>query len=314
MPTSACGNIGFVGRTTGATSVDAFYAGCGGQVVSANPVSPRGWFYISTADDPAYNAGNTPRLYVGEGVFLSSATGQSSGNDLGPRTLNADTIGADRVFAGARSGGLPAGTYHSLSGDQATAEGEEILRVGFKSGTYSSGLRVFTAISDGSAATQTVARFTRYAANNRSINADGTVNTSGADYAEYMYKRPDCGALEKGAICGVDADGLLTDQWSLAHSFAIKSTDPAYVGGDTWCVDPDLTEEEIEERRQQVDRVAFSGQVPVNVTGASPGQFIVPVQGPGGTITGQASATNPGTAVGRVWKVLGDGRAWVKVL
>ena len=36
-----------------------------------------------------------------------------------------------------------------------------------------------------------------------------------------------------------------------------------------------------EAARQTVDRIAFAGQVPVNVTGATPGQYIIPVNNNG---------------------------------
>ncbi|AUR82310.1 coil containing protein, partial [Vibrio phage 1.023.O._10N.222.51.B4] len=68
----------------------------------------------------------------------------------------------------------------------------------------------------------------------RSINASGTVNASGADYAEYMTKCHNCGEIAKGDICGIDKDGKLTTVFSDAISFVVKSTDPSYVGGDTW--------------------------------------------------------------------------------
>ncbi|WP_230781573.1 hypothetical protein [Sphingomonas sp. Leaf37] len=68
----------------------------------------------------------------------------------------------------------------------------------------------------------------------RSINAGGTINASGADYAEYMLKSNGCGHIAKGDVCGVDADGRLTKSWAAAKSFVVKSTDPAYVGGDSW--------------------------------------------------------------------------------
>jgi len=175
----------------------------------------------------------------------------------------------------------------------------------------------------------------------RSINAGGTINASGADYAEYMLKADSCGVLAKGDITGVNADGKLTDKFADAHSFVIKSTDPSYVGGDTWGTEEllgkspkhegqlgDETEEQhqgrivafeaaLEAARQTVDRIAFSGQVPVNVTGATVGDYIVPVAGPDGGIAGEA-VTNPTfdqyrAAVGRVWKILEDGRAFVSV-
>ena len=178
-------------------------------------------------------------------------------------------------------------------------------------------------------------------ANNRSINAGGTINASGADYAEYMYKADNCGTIIKGAIVGVDVDGKLTDKHADAHSFVIKSTNPSYVGGDVWGNEAvlgehpkingkleDETDEDhktritafeaaLEVERQKVDRIAFSGQVPVNVTGATVGDYIVPVAGPDGGIAGEA-VTNPTfdqyrAAVGRVWKILEDGRAFVSV-
>ena len=67
----------------------------------------------------------------------------------------------------------------------------------------------------------------------RSINAAGSLNASGADYAEYMVKDGDF-ILAKGDICGIKANGKLTNVFADAVSFVVKSTDPSYVGGDTW--------------------------------------------------------------------------------
>jgi hypothetical protein len=159
----------------------------------------------------------------------------------------------------------------------------------------------------------------------RSINATGTINASGADYAEYENN----GGLSiaKGDIVGFKADGTLTLTFSDAIRFAIKSTDPAYVGGDTWAdVEPpekntpawDTWFAEAEAKRAKVDRVAYSGKVPVNVQGATAGQYIIAVANSSGEITGQA-VTDPDfsqykLSVGRVNKVLEDGRAEVAVI
>lgn len=71
----------------------------------------------------------------------------------------------------------------------------------------------------------------------RSLNAAGTVNASGADYADYETKSADCGDFEKGSLVGYDSEGYLTDKFSKAVSFGVKSTDPSFVGGDThWTV------------------------------------------------------------------------------
>ena len=73
-----------------------------------------------------------------------------------------------------------------------------------------------------------------------SIRALGTVNTPGNDYAEYIFKSALCGIVAKGQIIGITEDNTITDKWGDAVMFAIKSTAPSYVGGDSWatCVGP----------------------------------------------------------------------------
>ena len=149
----------------------------------------------------------------------------------------------------------------------------------------------------------------------RSINAGGTVNASGADYAEYMTKAGEF-ALAKGDVCGINADGKLTNVFANAISFVVKSTDPSYVGGDSWGAEFKDDPEGLEAARQKVDRIAFAGQVPVNVLGATPGQYIVPIND-NGAIKGVA-VSNPTfeqyqSAVGKVIAVQDDGRALIIV-
>ncbi|KQQ31982.1 hypothetical protein ASF61_16740 [Duganella sp. Leaf126] len=181
----------------------------------------------------------------------------------------------------------------------------------------------------------------------RGLNSSGTLNASGADYAEYMVKAAGCGTVAPGAIVGIDAEGRLIDKWSLAVSFAVKSSNPCMVGGDNWAEhlgtrpdtperQDDFTDEQwadaqaaalvaqqefdaaLEQARQTVDRVAFAGQVPVNLQGATPGQYIVPVQVDAG-IAGQAVDEADMTlvqymrAIGRVIAVESDGRARIIV-
>lgn len=68
----------------------------------------------------------------------------------------------------------------------------------------------------------------------RSVNAGGTINASGADYAEYVTKADGCSDIGKGDVCGVDRDGKLTRTWADALHFVVKSTAPNLVGGDSW--------------------------------------------------------------------------------
>ncbi len=220
------------------------------------------------------------------------------------------TNAADRnfMFKSVAQGGI---NFHVLDGNQGSA-----IFLGCSNAAYN--------------AANAAIWVSQNSATSRSINAGGTINASGADYAEYMTKADGCGAIAKGGIAGVNDDGKLTDKFADAHSFVVKSTDPSYVGGDVWgsvdimgvrpeFTDPAYTQyaEKLEAARQKVDRIAFSGQVPVNVTGATVGDYIVPVAGPDGGIAGEA-VTNPTfdqyrAAVGRVWKILEDGRAFVSV-
>jgi hypothetical protein len=177
----------------------------------------------------------------------------------------------------------------------------------------------------------------RNSSTSRSINASGTINASGADYAEYMTKIVN-DVINKGDIVGVNTDGKLTNIFNDAKSFVVKSTDPSYVGGDIWGNEDtigkkpqqttDQTDEEfapilaafeakLEIERAKVDRISFSGQVPCNVTGATVGDYIIPIQLENGKISGQA-VTNPTfeqyqISVGKVWKIMEDGRAWIAV-
>ncbi len=168
----------------------------------------------------------------------------------------------------------------------------------------------------------------RASANGRGINAGGTVNASGADYAEYMTKAGDF-IIAKGDVVGIDSNGKLTNVFTDAVSFMVKSTDPSYVGGDSWGSEEAIglsmpekpsqrqateeieaeTDDEfatrlaqyeadksafdvaLEAARQRVDRIAFAGQVPVNVMGATAGQYIIPVND-NGAIKGEA-VSNP---------------------
>lgn len=224
-----------------------------------------------------------------------------------------------------------------------------------------------------------------------SVRALGTFNTPGNDYAEYIIKSAMCGTIAKGQLIGITEDNTITDKWADAVMFAIKSTAPSYVGGDSWasCVGPRPTpqagpaptppprradviekralpgtnpleyqevvtpgdtdaewavkqaayaaalaahdaavlqdveamaafEAALEVERQKVDRIAIAGRVPVNVLGAQPGDYIVPVQdgdGIKGIPVRQADLSHLQylQAVGRVISIEPDGRAYVMV-
>lgn len=223
---------------------------------------------------------------------------------------------------------------------------------------------------------------------NRGVASPGTFNAQGTDYAEYFVKALYCGLVVAGQLVGVDSKNQVTDLWAEAVMFAIKSTDPSFVGGDSWgmhlgnrpsslagakptaparihdvmgtnpedvdgdqvVTTPGDTDEEweakmadfdttvvaweqaveadhlaqadfdakLEEARARVDRIAIAGRVPVNVQGAQPGDYIVPVQD-GEGIKGIAVKEDDMTlrlylrAVGQVITIEEDGRAYVMV-
>jgi hypothetical protein len=171
--------------------------------------------------------------------------------------------------------------------------------------------------SGGESGTAANIYITKATSTSRSINAAGTVNASGADYAEYMTKAGDF-TVAKGDVIGINADGKLTNVFAEAVSFCVKSTDPSYVGNDKWGCDFKDDHEGLEAARQLVDRIAFAGQVPVNVMGATPGQYIVPVSD-NGVIKGIAKNEADMTlaeymkAVGKVIAIEADGRAKIIV-
>lgn len=262
--------------------------------------------------------------------------------------------------------GVTSGTYHSINKSN-TGENAAVCEI--KGIGTAGGYSLFVA-SVGDSTYNTAATSLKVGKNTttgRSINAAGTINASGADYAEYMPKASDCGVISKGQIVGVNAEGKLTDKWADSVSFLIKSTDPSYVGGDTWGTEEALGinkpeepvfqsprqedgeeddaytarlealsddfnsttyaeyqkqlksfTEALEAARANVDRIAFCGQVPVNVVVAKPGQYIVPVQdgeGIAGIAVDDADITfqQYRKAVGIVQNILPDGRANVRV-
>jgi hypothetical protein len=275
--------------------------------------------------------------------------------------------------------GVIGNNYHRIAkpgakdaaGTLLTVEGTAITAAFYDVGTFDFGSASAAAMKLG-----------RNGTTNRSLNAPGTINASGADYAEYMTKAPGCGVIVKGDVCGVDRDGKLTKTWADAISFVIKSTDPSLVGGDTWAahlppkpehpgtepIEPaaplppaedadeaalaawrdamaarpaqlasyqaeyaawqqadaayaaDLAgwEDELETARQCVDRVAFCGQVPCNVTGDfEVGDYIIAAANGAGI---KAIAVKPDAItlpqymrrIGKVWAIR-DGRAWIDV-
>lgn len=265
------------------------------------------------------------------GVMFNSTSTAAGAIDI---TADNTSPGANEIITGRQSGG----TVHFYSGNTNGA-------------------------ASGESGTAAIFKFAKDSSSSRSINAAGTVNASGADYAEYMRKEKVEDVFEKGEICGVTKDGLLTKSFKRSHSFVVKSTDPSYVGGDSWFnkrfemrrpkfpkapspvpaeemnrktidryeLDIKLYQEamaryevdkpaydlaykafndEAEAARAWVDRIAFSGQVPVLIFGsAEAGDYIVPEEGVNDSIRGKSYKQEAigflqyKLRVGKIWKV-----------
>lgn len=203
------------------------------------------------------------------------------------------------------------------------------------SGILISAISIFNNSSTGgysvSAATMWINRET---STGRSINAAGTINASGSDYAELEY----CGDIvfEKGDVVGFQSDGSLTQYFSSACRFGVKSTDPGYVGGDGKCFVGDVPNRndfendevyDLELKRLQseasvlysrCDRIAYCGKVPVNVYGCVPGGYIIAAAGENDSIIGlfrqDVTFEEYKKCVGRVNRILDDGRAEIAVI
>ena len=364
------GKIGSLAANSGAfTTISAT-----GQITSTVATGTAPFSIASTTVVPNLNVSQL----LGGTWAIPGTIGSTTPNTGSFTTLTA----SGNLFVGVSSGST------SLI-IKSVSEGFDVMYSGGSTSTPSLGVKAATDISWNAAATAVLVA--KNSSTSRSINAAGTVNASGADYAEYMTKAADCGTIAKGAIVGVDADGWLTDKWDKAVSFRIKSTNPSYVGGDVWGteaalgiqrpVEPafvapvytgsekpaDLVDGEsswterdaalaqyesdqaayadavqasrnhfdtvtmpayeaalavfeakLEAERQKVDRIAYCGQVPVNVLGAEPGQYVVPVKhedGIGGQLVNDDEITfeQYRHAVGVVQNILPDGRANVVV-
>jgi len=259
--------------------------------------------YLSSAGNWTYSSNARANLYAqSNGAFTWASVAAGTGVATFTPAMTLDASGNLLV-------GVTSGTTHIIKKTLTPDAGNVVLDI-YGNNTSAT---FYSVGSYAANAANAAAKFGRDATTLRSINAGGTVNASGADYAEYMVK---CGdfVIAKGDVAGIDSNGKLTNVFADAVSFVVKSTDPSYVGNDKWGVD--LEGAAIEAARQLVDRIAFAGQVPVNVTGAKAGDYIVPVVN--GTGIKGISVSKPTfeqyqIAVGKVITIDTDGRARIIV-
>ena len=182
-----------------------------------------------TLDNPGFGDGVSTRL-----AFKSAGQvyGAIVGGFRGTGGLFFETYGVEnaRLISGKFLVGTTSGTGHTFAIPGA-AQGTEMFRI-TNNGAFSGIFYASGGSSPNGAAT--VFSLSQNTQTGRSINASGTINASGADYAEYVRKSDGCGTIAKGDVCGIDREGKLTKSWADAVSFVVKSTDPNLVGGDGW--------------------------------------------------------------------------------
>lgn len=243
--------------------------------------------------------------YLESAIVLGNQHGIKMNNASGhPVVVMTDTSGNFRAF----------GNTGFIFQKSSLVEGSELFSA--RDGTGVEAISAKVARGSPSSTIACALRVNGQSITGRSINAGGTINANGADYAEYERIKAGSPPISKGDIVGFDKDGELTTIFDEAVSFCVKSTSPSIVGGDAWSIG--LSEEEASEERHKWDRVAYCGKVPVNVYGATAGQWIIPVKTTSGGIAGQArtlsrSAALDAGAVGRVKRILKNGRAEIVV-
>lgn len=124
----------------------------------------------------------------------------------------------------------------SVSGASNSSAGN--LVASFQGSGGGLGVQIYEGVNGSSAAgSNTVMKVGQMTSTGRSIGAAGTINASGADLAEYRLTGDIRLPVAKGQVIGYQADGKVTDKWSLSvlqARWQIKTTNPHVVGGDTW--------------------------------------------------------------------------------
>lgn len=190
--------------------------------------SPAGYMYLSSnvkwgaSGAATFNANgyaNWIQITGDTFTFMNGGTGSAGGAITGTSVISLSSAGVLSAGVGV------AGSYDT---------GVQVANI---SGPSTSGVSFYSTSGWSPNAANATIRMGRDATTSRSINAGGSINASGADLAEYRLtgelRRP----VAKGQVIGYQADGKVTDKWSLSigqSRWQIKTTNPHVVGGDAW--------------------------------------------------------------------------------
>jgi hypothetical protein len=208
---TAAGAVSVTKATSSAIREDGFKA--------SRPGLASSYGFLSFSGDTAYVGG----VYSG-GVKANVVIRVSDGA--------ADTDVAMFTAGGNMLVGTTSGSNHIIRKNVTADAGNLVIEL---AGTGGSTIAAFYGVSGyGANAANSAMKLGKDNVTGRSQTAGGSLNASGADYAEYMTKADGCGPIAKGQVCGINAAGLLTLAWSEAIAHMVKSTDPNLVGGDRW--------------------------------------------------------------------------------
>lgn len=297
--------------------------------IAANNANAYG-IYQSGANSKNYFAGSVGIGTTGPGTLLQISSTVNALSDLGIvsnyQTLLLNTSGSNGVATGIAFGvssanNVGASIYHVRQG--ASSAGDLAFATRVIGGSVTEKMRITDAgnlglgittpsqkLTVGASSTEyfqvrttnaavgwNAADATLYvgkdATTSRSINAAGSVNASGADYAEYFAANSD--GLVPGEVACVAGGGQVKrcgiDQ--SAQAVGVVSTQPAFVGNDTGAF----------AGRTPV-LIGLAGQVPVKVTGENGAVQVGDYLTLSATQPGRArKATAPGWIIGKVLAV-----------
>ena len=201
-----------------------------GGRVGVGTTSPASAFEVAHADSNL-SAVTVTNKSTGASVRLATAIGVTDAAILytpGPNALRFGTNNLEAMrldAAGNLLVGAASGSTHTFQ--KGSGLGGAILNIA-NCGTF------YNCDATGFNGAASALKLWMNSTTGRSISASGTINASGADYAEYVRKSLACGTILKGDVCGIDSNGQLTRTWADARRYVVKSTDPNLVGGDTW--------------------------------------------------------------------------------
>jgi hypothetical protein len=246
-------------------------------------------FALHSYGGAAFNQGTNLNVRM---TAQSSTTSVQAVNDAANAFVNMRVDGL-QLYLNAQSGGnVGIGTTNPANGHtvarSVTADTRATIFEIINSASGAQSAAFFGVSSTCGNAANTAMTICRDAGTSRSINAGGTINASGADYAEYFYQETP-GSLQKGDLVCLSANGKATRCTDASKMIGVVSTNPGYVGNDLF--DPKNPDNTV--------LVGIVGQIPTLVStengSIQRGDYLTLSSTPGVAM----KATRPGPIVGK---------------